>query len=597
MLWTAAAAAQIPSNASLNGRYYFRHVMFTLDATGAITQAQSMAGTLTFNGAGGFTYSGAQTIGATGTGTPSGSGTYAVRPSGLMTLTNPQRPELMINARLGALALVGSTTEAGNTLFDLLVAIPAPAAAVSNATLNGSYQVATFEVPAANLAQIRATAFSATANGAGSLGDPLVAGHAANVSAAVISQRLTAANYTVNADGTGSATFPLATGASAATQLLSGTRSIYVSGDGSLILGGSTAAGGHDILFAVKSLSAATNASLSGLFFTAGLTIGSGVTSAFAGSANSPGLGSILASTRYHEAPGPTLLDVTTVNRYSLGPSGSGTVDVQVIAVGAGGGALFAAGVSDLAPNDYGLSVGIRAVPASGTGVFVNPQGIVNAASLAPVGAPIAPGEYISVFGSGLASQTQGATSLPLPLTLGGVQVMVNGKAAPLNYVSATQINLQVPFSTSGATATIAIGSSSADVPLAPTAPGVFSQSSSGTGLGAILHANFTPVTAASPATRGETVLIFLTGLGAVSGNVTEGTAAPSNPLSLVAADVTVLINRQPAAVVFKGLAPGFAGLYQLNVTIPANATTGNNVALAIATAQAFHDQVEIAIR
>jgi uncharacterized protein (TIGR03437 family) len=111
------------------------------------------------------------------------------------------------------------------------------------------------------------------------------------------------------------------------------------------------------------------------------------------------------------------------------------------------------------------------------------------------------------------------------------------------------------------------------------------------------LKPNFTVVSATNPARRGEAVQIYLTGLGAVNPAVADGAAAPASPLSTaVATIINVYVGGVPAQVSFRGLAPGFAGLYQVNAVIPAGAPGGANVPLAIETADAFHDQVDIAI-
>ena len=113
----------------------------------------------------------------------------------------------------------------------------------------------------------------------------------------------------------------------------------------------------------------------------------------------------------------------------------------------------------------------------TGGGVFVNPQGVLNAAGFAPAGNPISPGEFIAIFGSGFVTTSRTATP-PYPPTLGGVTVQINGKPAPLYFVSATQINALVPYSTQGPTATIVVqgvaSSNTATVPVAATAPGIF---------------------------------------------------------------------------------------------------------------------------
>src|SRR5579863_3556941 len=93
------------------------------------------------------------------------------------------------------------------------------------------------------------------------------------------------------------------------------------------------------------------------------------------------------------------------------------------------------------------LNVAIQAPAASGSGVYLSPMGVVNAASSAPFTAPVSDGEFITLYGSGLANITASA-SLPFPTHFNGVQVMINQVAAPIFYVSPTQISVVVPFGT-----------------------------------------------------------------------------------------------------------------------------------------------------
>ena len=107
-------------------------------------------------------------------------------------------------------------------------------------------------------------------------------------------------------------------------------------------------------------------------------------------------------------------------------------------------------------PGAYEIYFGVQAPARSGTGVFLDPLGVTSAASFAPAGNPIAPGEFIALFGSGLAKSLQTA-SVPYPKTLNGVTVTINGTAAPLYFVSTGQINCIVPYSTTGPTASIVV--------------------------------------------------------------------------------------------------------------------------------------------
>jgi uncharacterized protein (TIGR03437 family) len=138
--------------------------------------------------------------------------------------------------------------------------------------------------------------------------------------------------------------------------------------------------------------------------------------------------------------------------------------------------------------------------------------------------------------------------------------------------------------------------SNSVEVPLAPTAPGIFSLTQNGLGDGAVLHADFSLVNASSPAMPGETVQVFLTGLGAVDHPVLDGAAAPGRePLARVVAPLRVYVGGTLATVAYQGLAPTLAGLYQLNVQIPPNLPPGLQ-SLAIQTADAFTDLLSIRV-
>jgi uncharacterized protein (TIGR03437 family) len=109
------------------------------------------------------------------------------------------------------------------------------------------------------------------------------------------------------------------------------------------------------------------------------------------------------------------------------------------------------------------------------------------------------------------------------------------------------------------------------------TAPGVFTIPSTGLGVPAALHQDFSIVSRTSPARRGETIALFVTGLGAVNPAVPAGSAAPSDPLSRITAEfVNVRVGGTNATVTYAGLAPGLAGLYQINFTVPNDADRGD---------------------
>ena len=166
-----------------------------------------------------------------------------------MTLSNVLRTGAEIRGGLGVGALVGSSTEAGGGVYDLLVAIPAAAGTASNSTLSGAYYVSTLEFPFGTGPQVRNSFFRADAGGGtGSFGLISVNGHAVNLGNRPLTQAIAGASYSITGDGRGTATFPLAGGLSGSTQLVNGTKTIYVSSDGMLFLGGSAEAGSHDFI-------------------------------------------------------------------------------------------------------------------------------------------------------------------------------------------------------------------------------------------------------------------------------------------------------------------------------------------------------------
>ena len=176
----------------------------------------------------------------------------------------------------------------------------------------------------------------------------------------------------------------------------------------------------------------------------------------------------------------------------------------------------------------------------------------------------------------------------------------------PLFFVSREQVNVQIPFGLTGERATIRVTKAGAitgevSVPLAPTSPGVFSFIQQQSLFAAIVtHADGTLVTIEQPAAPGETVVIYVTGLGELDPPVATGAANPGLGGESIARatdpQVLVLFNRALAQTFFAGGTPGFAGLYQINATIPVDVPAGTNVVLAVLTSNAFHDQVDIPI-
>jgi len=254
--------------------------------------------------------------------------------------------------------------------------------------------------------------------------------------------------------------------------------------------------------------------------------------------------------------------------------------------------------------------VTMRASVVAGGGLpVIFPGGVVDGASFAP-GAPLAPGGIISVFGASLATATAAATRLPLDTVLGNASLNIGGRDAPLFYSSNGQINAQLPFDLEpnsrpsvvlktrrqGATQdTYAVPET---ITVAAVQPTIFTTNQQGTGQGAILDMNNKLVDASAPARAGDVVQVFCTGLGATQPAVASGAPAPATPpLAQVIAPVTATVGGKPAAVQFAGLAPNFAGLYQVNVQIPDGVTAGSAVPLVLYQNGIASNTVTLAVR
>ena len=204
---------------------------------------------------------------------------------------------------------------------------------------------------------------------------------------------------------------------------------------------------------------------------------------------------------------------------------------------------------------------------------LIEANGVVNAASFT---AAIAPGGLMAIFGSGLARQ--GART----------EVEIGGLAAPVLAATPFQLNVEVPAGLPAGTHSLRIrspyGSVEQTVTLQPVAPAIFQLEG---GLGAILNQDGKLNSPRSPARRGQAVIVYCTGLGAVS---------RAGSLSVTVEPVSVLVDGIELPAAFAGLAPGFRGLYQVNVLLPQGIPPRLDAALRVKQGQAVSNEVPLAI-
>jgi len=172
---------------------------------------------------------------------------------------------------------------------------------------------------------------------------------------------------------------------------------------------------------------------------------------------------------------------------------------------------------------------------------------------------------------------------------VGGVTVSVNGIPANLFYVSPTQINFLIPYTITAATAAIVVvrdgtAGPTVTVPLAATAPAFFEWNGN---LALAVDASGNLISAASPAMPGEVIILFAEGLGRTQPDIQSGEVVSRATPILALAGLQILLNGTPvppASILYAGLAPGFSGLYQINLVLPAWLPPDPDIQIAIGT-------------
>ena len=208
-------------------------------------------------------------------------------------------------------------------------------------------------------------------------------------------------------------------------------------------------------------------------------------------------------------------------------------------------------------------------IPFKGTEVNLGVVGISNAASGQQV---FAPGEIVSLYGTGMGNAAQSAGAVPLPTFLSGFAAFVNNVQVPLYYVSPNQVNMQIPYETASGPATLELWNPYQDVfmrrafTVQQNAPGIFM----------FADGTINPSPAGS---RGQTYVLYITGEGRVSPSVATGdTPAAGTPLASLpkpVQPVSVTVGGVTATTTFVGIPWGLVGATQINFTIPDAAPLG----------------------
>jgi len=211
------------------------------------------------------------------------------------------------------------------------------------------------------------------------------------------------------------------------------------------------------------------------------------------------------------------------------------------------------------------------------------------AASIFPLS--LAPRMFIAVYGTILADKTAQATGATFPTQLADAQVLVNGSAIQLYYVSPAQIDAVLPDSVSGLTQLTvqnSAGKNTVNIYVAAAAPAIFTQDASGTGPASALKASDQSlVTADNPLNAGDAVELYATGLGLTT---------PSNGLDVAVQQPTVTVGGVACPVTFAGAAPGYIGLDQINCTIPAGLASSASAPVVITSGSLTSNTATLAV-
>jgi uncharacterized protein (TIGR03437 family) len=185
-------------------------------------------------------------------------------------------------------------------------------------------------------------------------------------------------------------------------------------------------------------------------------------------------------------------------------------------------------------------------------------------------GTVLSPGGLFSLYGTLLAGSTSQTSAVPWPTEIEGARITINGVAAPLYYVSPTQINGQVPYETAAGTATLAITYAGKTAQIVfqvlPASPGILIF---GDNRSVSVNPDGTVNGSGAPAKPDDVEVMYLSGIGVPDPPVATGAGAPFGPLARATYPHSISVGGQPAQVSYLGQAPGYPSLAQANFRIP----------------------------
>jgi uncharacterized protein (TIGR03437 family) len=244
----------------------------------------------------------------------------------------------------------------------------------------------------------------------------------------------------------------------------------------------------------------------------------------------------------------------------------------------------------DAAGNVYVADSGnnaIRQVTPAGSGALL--LRVVSGASEQP--GAISPGEIVAVFGAGLGPaqglQSQADPTGRIPIQLGGTQVFFNGTPGPILYASAGQVSAVAPYGISGDSVQVTVTyqgqtTPALTVPVAASAPAIFSLDASGSGQARALNSDGSANSASNPAIPGNTITFYATGEGQTSPTGVDGQLDGANPPQPVL-PVSVTIGGLAASVQYAGGVQGqVAGLMMVRVVVPGGLGPGTAVPIQL---------------